>query len=86
MRDPTSPPRRNRWKAMTLRTQRDRLNNYLTQATVLANDLDRMAKDKNTRWMTRKRAEALSHTVKASCWDTHRLINIISDTIDKEEQ
>ena len=52
---------------MTLRTQRDRLNNYLTQATVLANDLDRMAKDKNTRWMTRKRAEALSHTVKASC-------------------
>lgn len=71
---------------MTLRTQRDRLNNYLTQATVLASDLDRMAKDKNTRWMTRKRAEALSHTVKASCWDTHRLIDIISDTIDKEEQ
>ena len=33
---------------MTLRTQRDRLNNYLTQATVLANDLDRMTKDKNT--------------------------------------
>ncbi|WP_290599344.1 hypothetical protein [Lawsonella sp.] len=71
---------------MTLRTQRDRLDNYLTQATVLANDLDRMAKDKNTRWMTRKRAEVLSHTVKASCWDTHRLIDIISDTIDKEEQ
>jgi len=31
---------------MTLRTQRDRLDNYLTQATVLASDLDRMAKDK----------------------------------------
>jgi len=71
---------------MTLRTQRDRLNNYLTQATVLANDLDRTAKDKNTRWTIRQRAEALSHTMKASCWDTHRLINTISDTIDKEEQ
>jgi len=71
---------------MTLRTQRDRLNNYLPQATVLANDLDRMTKDKNTRWTIRQRAEALSHTMKASCWDTHRLINIISDTIDKEEQ
>ena len=71
---------------MTLRTQRDRLNNYLTQATVLANDLDRIAKDKNTRWTIRQRAEALSRTMKASCWDTHRLINIISDTIDKEEQ
>lgn len=71
---------------MTLRTQRDRLDNYLTQATVLASDLDRMAKDKNTRWMIRQRAEVLSHTVKAACWDTHRLIDIISDTIDKEEQ
>ena len=71
---------------MTLRTQRDRLDNYLTQATVLASDLDRMAKDKNTRWMIRQRVEVLSHTVKASCWDTHRLIDIISDTIDKEEQ
>ena len=53
---------------------------------MLASDLDRMAKDKNTRWMIRQRAEVLSHTVKASCWDTHRLIDIISDTIDKEEQ